>query len=241
MLPRPYVSHPVAAVEAGERAACVRLQATRAATHLDGEARSLFRRVYVRGSRVSTRFVCPRITGPTKAFKASVGIRPSSAYVKGCRTPVRYLRLRRTRPAGVGQTSGEETARGAAGAGAGDVAGASAGDEEAVVADAVEALGQDVDEEAVDELVGGQGHDLLPVASFGSVVRPREARDPSETAGVRFDRTGVHGGIDRSGSVQSPSYAMCMTKRPASIRAIPYSRVFMGPQGRTKPVSRHIN
>ncbi len=78
------------------------------------EDRSLFRRVYVRGSRVSTRFVCPRITGPTKTFKASVGVRPSSAYVKGCRTPVGYVRLRRTRPAGVGQASWEETARGRA-------------------------------------------------------------------------------------------------------------------------------
>ncbi len=109
------------------------------------------------------------------------------------------------------------------------------------MADAVEALGQDVNEEVAGELVGGQGHDLLPVASLGSVVLPREARDPSETAGVRFDHTGVHGGIDRSGSIQSPSYAMCMMKRPASIRAIPYSRLFMGPQGRTKPVSRHID
>ncbi len=90
MLPRPYLSHPVAAVESGERAACIRLHETCVANHLDGEARrqpafdlpfghedpSLFRRVYVRGSRVSTRFVCPRITGPPKTFKASVVARP---------------------------------------------------------------------------------------------------------------------------------------------------------------------
>ncbi len=90
MLPRPYLSHPVAAVESGERAACIRLHETCVTNHLDGEARrqpafdlpfgdedpSLFRRVYVRGSRVSTRFVCPRIKGPPKAFKAWVVVRP---------------------------------------------------------------------------------------------------------------------------------------------------------------------
>ena len=46
-------------------------------------------------------------------------------------------------------------------AGAGEVLGAPAIGEQAVVADAVEAAGQHVDEEAADELVAGQRHDLL--------------------------------------------------------------------------------
>lgn len=33
--------------------------------------------------------------------------------------------------------------------------------EQAIVADSVEALGQDVDEKAADELVGAEGHDTL--------------------------------------------------------------------------------
>ncbi len=34
----------------------------------------------------------------------------TSEFVKGCRTPAVAVRLRRSRPAGVGQASGEETA-----------------------------------------------------------------------------------------------------------------------------------
>ena len=54
--------------------------------------------------------------------------------------------------------------------GAGEVFGAPAVGEDAVVADAVEAAGQNVDEKAADELVAGQPHDLLPVAALGAVV-----------------------------------------------------------------------
>ena len=43
----------------------------------------------------------------------------------------------------------------------GAIVGAMAVGEQAVMADAVEALGQDVKEEAADELVGGQGHGLM--------------------------------------------------------------------------------
>ena len=46
--------------------------------------------------------------------------------------------------------------------------------EEAVVADAMEAPRQDVDEETADELIGRKGHDLLPIAAFGAVVFPFE-------------------------------------------------------------------
>ncbi len=43
---------------------------------------SLFGRVYVRGTRVSTRFVCPRITGPPRTFNGGV--------IYGC--PPRYCK-----------------------------------------------------------------------------------------------------------------------------------------------------
>ncbi len=48
--------------------------------------------------------------------------------------------------------------------GARDVVDARAAGEQAIVADAVEAAGQHVDEEAADELVGSKRHRLEPVA-----------------------------------------------------------------------------
>ena len=56
-----------------------------------------------------------------------------------------------------------------------DVVGAPAIGEETVVADAVKAGGQYVDEKAADELVDGEGHHLGAFASFGSVVLPLDA------------------------------------------------------------------
>jgi hypothetical protein len=44
--------------------------------------------------------------------------------------------------------------------------------EEAVVADAMEAAGQDVGEEAADELVDGERHHLGPLTSLRPVVLP---------------------------------------------------------------------
>src|SRR5271169_1849182 len=55
-----------------------------------------------------------------------------------------------------------------------DVVGASAIGEEAVVADAMETAGQDVDQEAADELVDGERHHLGPVALVGAVIFPPE-------------------------------------------------------------------
>src|SRR5271166_2755870 len=55
-------------------------------------------------------------------------------------------------------------------AGARDVVGAGGSGEQAVVADAVEAFGQDVGEEATDELVRAERHDLLARAAVGAVV-----------------------------------------------------------------------
>ena len=59
-------------------------------------------------------------------------------------------------------------------AGSGDVVGAPAIGEETVVADAMEAAGQHVDEEAADELVDGERHHLGPLAPLGAVVLPLE-------------------------------------------------------------------
>ena len=52
---------------------------------------------------------------------------------------------------------------------------------QAIVADAVKACGQHVNEEAPDELVGGQGHGLVAITPLGTIVLPFE----SDTA---FDR-----------------------------------------------------
>jgi hypothetical protein len=54
--------------------------------------------------------------------------------------------------------------------GACDVVGASGFGEEAVVADAMQAFWQHVDEKAADELVGGDGHALVPIAALAAVV-----------------------------------------------------------------------
>src|SRR5262245_28675240 len=56
----------------------------------------------------------------------------------------------------------------------GEVLGALAIGEQAVVTDAVEAAGQYVDEEAADELIAGQRHDLDPLPSLGAIVLPPE-------------------------------------------------------------------
>src|SRR5665647_3957453 len=60
-------------------------------------------------------------------------------------------------------------------AGARDVANPSAAGEEAVVAAAMEAGRQYMDQEAADELAGGERHGLLPMAATGAIVLPFEA------------------------------------------------------------------
>jgi hypothetical protein len=45
--------------------------------------------------------------------------------------------------------------------------------EEAVIADAMKALGQDMQQKAADKLIGGEGHDLLPIVV--AIVLPSEA------------------------------------------------------------------
>jgi hypothetical protein len=52
----------------------------------------------------------------------------------------------------------------------GDVTGALAAGEQAVVANAVEAWRQDVDQESADELGGSECHDLLAIMTFSAIV-----------------------------------------------------------------------
>src|SRR5262249_36920656 len=55
-----------------------------------------------------------------------------------------------------------------------DVVGAGGLGQQAVVADAEEALGQDVDEESADELVCGECHALVSISALDTVVLPLE-------------------------------------------------------------------
>jgi hypothetical protein len=73
----------------------------------------------------------------------------------------------------------------------------------AVMADAVEAAGQHVDEEAADELAGGERHGLVALAAVGAVVLPLE-RDAAFIAGDEpavgdGDPVGVAGEISQHG------------------------------------------
>ncbi len=94
---------------------------------------------------------------------------------------------------GLGGRHGEQFA------GTGDVAGAAAVGEQTVVADAVEALGQDVDKKASDELRYRQGHGLIslafPIGIWGPVVLPLEGHaavvEGDETAVGNRDPVGI--------------------------------------------------
>jgi hypothetical protein len=68
-----------------------------------------------------------------------------------------------------------------------DVAGASRSGEQAVVADAVEAARQDMQEESADELGGVEHHGLEPVAASDAVVLPLEG----DAGLVERDQPGV--------------------------------------------------
>ncbi len=75
-------------------------------------------------------------------------------------------------------------------AGACDVVGAGGLGEQAVVADAVEALGQDVDEEAADELVCCEPHHFVAIGAFEPIVLVFEA----DTVVVERDQPAVGDG-----------------------------------------------
>ena len=88
-------------------------------------------------------------------------------------------------------------------AGALDIAGSNRAGEQAVMADAVEAAGQDVQEKAADELGGVERHGPEPVAAFDPVVLPFEGHAgfvEHEEPGVGDrDAVGVAGEIGEDG------------------------------------------
>ena len=75
-------------------------------------------------------------------------------------------------------------------AGARDIGGAVAIGKQTVVADAVEAVGQDVDEEAADELIGGKGHGFGARAAIGAIILVPEG----DTVVVERDQPAVGDG-----------------------------------------------
>ena len=81
---------------------------------------------------------------------------------------------------------GRDLGRGERLADALDVAGANRAGEEAVVADAVEAARQHVQEKAADELGGVERHGLEPVAAFDPIILPFEG----DALVVERDRAG---------------------------------------------------
>src|SRR5271167_4663473 len=95
-------------------------------------------------------------------------------------------------------------------AGAIDVVGASSLGEQTVVADAVQALGQDVDEEAADELVYCERHRLVAIGAFEPIVLVFEADsvfvEREQPAVGDGDAVGVAGQIRqyRLGSGEGP-------------------------------------
>src|SRR6202022_2270637 len=93
----------------------------------------------------------------------------------------------------------------------GDVVGAHTAGEQTVVADAVEAVRQDVDEEAADELAGGECHDLLAVATIGAIVLPSEG----DAGAVASDQPAVGDG-DAVGIAGQKSFMVCGPPQPHS-------------------------
>ena len=78
--------------------------------------------------------------------------------------------------------------------------GAAAVGEETVVADAVETVGQHMDEEATDELVDGERHHLGPVTPAGTVSnspssKPPMSAGPMEASDVDCAAKAPQGGL----------------------------------------------
>jgi hypothetical protein len=71
-----------------------------------------------------------------------------------------------------------------------DVLGPLAAGEETVVADAVEAAGEHMDQEAADELAGGERHEFLSAAPLGVIVLPLEG----DVVAVEGDEPAVRDG-----------------------------------------------
>jgi hypothetical protein len=103
-------------------------------------------------------------------------------------------------------------------AGAGAVLGTSAAGEQAIVADAVEACGQHMHEEAADELMHRQGHQLVTLTTFAPVVLPLEGEAPfvrCEQAAIGDgDAMGVARDISQD-FVRAAEWEMVINLKPA--------------------------
>ena len=86
-----------------------------------------------------------------------------------------------------------EGLRGQQPASQGDIVGAVAIGEQAVMPDMVESFGEDVDQEAPNELMDRQAHDLVAISTFGSIVLPGEGDGPVVDADQPAVGDGEHG------------------------------------------------
>src|SRR5215831_10113575 len=108
-------------------------------------------------------------------------------------------------------------------AGARDVVGAGGLCQQAVVADAMEALGQDVDEESADELVCGKCHPLVSISALAPVVLPLEG----DAVLVECDQAAIGDGnaVGIAGEIGQHRLGGALNKRPIrSCAAAPDTR-----------------
>ena len=94
-----------------------------------------------------------------------------------------------------------------------DVLGAPAVGEETVVSDAVETVGQDVNEKAADELVGVERHKLVASAELGPVILPFE----SHALAVEGDEAAVGNSNPVRVARQVGEHSVGSAKRPLGI------------------------
>ena len=88
------------------------------------------------------------------------------------------------------------------------------------MADAVEAFGKDVDQEAPDEFMDRQGHDLVALGAFDPIVLPGEGDfvivDADQPAVGDGDPMGVAGEIGEYGLRSGERWLRCKVCRPSS-------------------------
>jgi len=118
-----------------------------------------------------------------------------------------------SRLAGIGGSRGGLALRFCSGeqfTGADDIGGAGAFGEQAVVTDAMQALGQHVDEEAADELEGGERHLLVSISALDAVILPLEG----DAALVEGDQAAVGDGNAVGVTRQIGQHRLRSTERP---------------------------
>src|SRR5215470_13687034 len=97
-------------------------------------------------------------------------------------------------------------------AGAGDVLGTFAASEHSIIADAVEACGQHMDQEAADELGGRERHLLVSLGAFETIILPLEGDAvlvACDQAPVGDWRPGGYSGRDSAGLPRGRRMGAC--------------------------------